>query len=80
MSTVNDQDALRAIAWNMRRLRAAESQSEIARRCETYPAVISRIERELHMPGAGLLSRIADALHCSVEDLLRQPVATISKK
>jgi transcriptional regulator with XRE-family HTH domain len=80
MSTVTDEQALRTIADNLRRLRGEMSYSEIARRCSTYPAVISRIEKQVHMPGAGLLSRIADALGCSTEDLLSTPLASSRKK
>lgn len=71
MSTVTDEKALEVIARNMIKMRGKLSYSEIGRRAGTTAAAISRIEKREHMPGVGLLTRIADALGCQVEDLLK---------
>jgi len=66
MVTMNDDEAKRVIGANLKRLRGELSYSEIARRAGTYPMAIQRIERGDSMPGAGLLSRIADAIHVEI--------------
>jgi transcriptional regulator with XRE-family HTH domain len=72
---MTDEMALNRIAANMRRYRELSGQSmgEIARRIDTYPATIERIENQKNMPGVGLLTRIADALSVTVNDLLDDP-------
>ena len=70
---MSDSEAKKRIAVNLRRLRGESSYSEIARRAGTYPMAIQRIEKGDSMPGVGLLSRIADALNCSVEEFLKVP-------
>lgn len=67
---MSDQEALRNIAFNVRRLRAERSRSWLAREVESFPINITRIEEEKHMPGAGLLSRLAEALGVTERDLL----------
>ena len=67
---LTDEQALEAISLNVRRYRGDRSYSEIARVCKTYPATIERVEKGRHMPGAGLLSRLAESLGVSVDDLL----------
>ncbi len=69
---MTDQEALTAISENLKRLRGDLSYSEIGRRCNTTAAAISRIEKGTHMPGVGLLTRIAAALDCSIEELLKR--------
>jgi transcriptional regulator with XRE-family HTH domain len=71
MQVVSDEDALKNIARNMARLRGEKSYSDIARQVGTFPANISKIEKGEHMPGAALLSRIAEALGVTVDHLLR---------
>ena len=78
LPNVSDEEALRRIAHNLRRLRGEASLSEIARRCDTYPTAIKRIEDGENMPGVGLLTRIASALGVKFEDFLR-PVKKTSK-
>ena len=70
---MSDEHALRNIARNMVRLRGQRSQYWLAKACETYPANIARIENEESMPGGGLLSRIAEALGASMNDLVEDP-------
>lgn len=74
MSTVlSDQEALRNIAANVRRLRRDRSRSWLARQTGTYPINITRIENAEHMPGSGLLIRLAEALGASIDDLVAPP-------
>lgn len=70
---MTDEQALKHIAANVVRLRADRSQYWLAKAVGTYPANIARIENAENMPGAGLLSRIADALNVSIQDLLNPP-------
>lgn len=70
---MSDNEAKKRIATNLRRLRGELSYSEIARRAGTYPMAIQRIEKGDSMPGVGLLSRIAEALNCSIEEFLKLP-------
>jgi len=51
----------------------------LAKLIEDYPASIERIENEKHMPGVGLLSRIAEALGVGVDDLLKAPAQNLSR-
>lgn len=73
MPEVKDDETLDVISQNLRRLRGDLSYSEIGRRAETNASAISKIEKGEHMPGVGLLTRIADALGCTVNDLLKNP-------
>lgn len=45
-------------------------QNELARRADTTPAMISYIEKGSKKPSVELLVRIAEALHCTVNDLV----------
>jgi transcriptional regulator with XRE-family HTH domain len=71
MQVVTDEEALKNISRNMARLRGENSYSQLARDVGTYPGNISKIEKGEHMPGAALLSRIAEALGVTVDTLLR---------
>lgn len=79
MSTViTDEEALANIAANCKRLRGETSYSEIARKCTTdkwrcYPATIQQIESGRHLPGSGLLARLAEALGSTTDELLSPP-------
>lgn len=75
---VSDEEALKLIAYNLKRLRGNVSFAEVARRCGTYPTAIKRIEDGDNMPGVGLLTRIAVALGASFEDFL-QPIRKSQK-
>jgi hypothetical protein len=75
MQVLSDQQALANIAANVTALIGDRSYSEVARECSTpteraYPATIERICKGKHMPGAGLLARLAESLGVSVDDLL----------
>ena len=72
-SKQHDTAVLSIIASNMRRLRGGRSLQDVATEAKTFPASIKRIEDRDHMPGAGLLVRIANALHVSVAELY-QPI------
>lgn len=73
MQAVSDQEALEHIAANVLRLRGERSQYWLAKEVGSYPANIARIEKGETMPGAGLLSRLAEALGVSVQTLLDPP-------
>jgi len=66
---LSDDEALERIAANLTRLRGGRSYHAIANLAHTFPASIKRIEDKLNMPGAGLLSRIAEALGVSVDTM-----------
>ena len=51
------------------------SQKDVAKLAETTPAAISHIESGLRQPSADLLTRIAGALECTVNDLISGTVA-----
>lgn len=70
---VSDDQALQYIAANVARLRGDRSYSELAKLVDSYPANISKIEKGEHMPGAALLSRLAEALGVTSDDLLQPP-------
>lgn len=78
MPVLSDQQALANIAANVTKYIGDRSYAEIARECTTpmeraYPATIERIAKGKHMPGAGLLARLAEALGVTVDDLLSSP-------
>lgn len=68
---VADEEVLRNIARNMASLRGDRTYSELSRQVGTYPANISNIEKGKHMPGAGLVSRLAEALGVTADYLIR---------
>jgi transcriptional regulator with XRE-family HTH domain len=85
MQAVTDEQAKFHIASNLLRLRGDKSYSQIARECSTdehtvYPAQIEKIEKAKHMPGVGLLSRIAEVLGVSVDAMLAPPSRGDRKK
>jgi transcriptional regulator with XRE-family HTH domain len=67
---MTDNEAKRVIGDNIGRYRGDMSLGALARACETSTIQISRIARGMHMPGVGLLTRIADALRVTPNDLL----------
>lgn len=75
---ISDLQAKQNIAANVRRLRGSRSYGDIARACSTdewrcYPATIQQVESAQHMPGAGLLARLAEALDTTADALLADP-------
>lgn len=74
MSTViTDEEAKTNIGANLFRLRGEKSLYWLARQIGVSTIAVSRIERGLHMPGAGLLARIAQALGTTADELLGDP-------
>ena len=73
MSTVTDDQARKNIAANVRRLRGQRSRYWLAKAVDGGTIQITRIERAENMPGAGLLSRLAEALEVTVDTLLSDP-------
>lgn len=73
MSTVvSDDEAKVNIASNVKR-RMGElgiSQAELARATGENEMRISSVVRAVHAPTAGFLARLAEALECSVDDLI----------
>jgi transcriptional regulator with XRE-family HTH domain len=72
MQVVSDDEALKNISRNVAHLRGTRSYSELARQVGTFAANISKIEKGEHMPGAALLSRLAEALGVTADYLMRQ--------
>lgn len=72
---VTDSNGKRNIAANMRQLMADTGlkQSDIARATGENRMTISNIARGAKMPGAALLSRVAEALGVTSDDLLAEP-------
>ena len=73
MSTVmTDEQTIKNIAENVARLLEEKgmSQAELARATKESEMNISRLVRGTNMPGAAMLSRVADALGVSVDYLI----------
>ena len=72
---IDDNQAKRNIAANLARLLEARewTQSALARMIDEDQPRISQLLRAQHMPGAGLLARIAEAFDVSVDRLLGTP-------
>jgi transcriptional regulator with XRE-family HTH domain len=64
-------DAMGAFIRSQREL-ANMSLRELSRATQVSNAYLSQIERGLHDPTLKVLTQIAEALHLSVEDLLRE--------
>jgi transcriptional regulator with XRE-family HTH domain len=82
---LTDQQALANIAANVTALIGTRSYSEVARmvsapKATVYPATIERIAKGKHMPGAGLLARLAEHLGVTVDDLLASPAPNPARK
>jgi transcriptional regulator with XRE-family HTH domain len=72
MQAVTDKQALKVLAKNVQERRKAKGLSlrKLAQQIKDYPTSIKRIEDGKSMPGAGLLTRLADALDTSPDGLL----------
>lgn len=77
----DDTETLKRISHNVSRLLAERewTQAQLAAETEETEMNISRVVRGRNMPGAGLLSRIAEAFGVAVDDLLK-PTSRFSKK
>lgn len=74
-AVISDKQATKHIAHNIR-LRLSDmqmSQAELARRSKSSAMRISLYARGIHMPGSGVLSRIASALSMTADELLAEP-------
>ncbi len=81
---VSDTEAKEIIGENVRRFRGERTYSELARACSTddwtcYPATVEQVEKGRHMPGAGLLARLAEVLGVTPNDLLTSRRRKLSK-
>jgi transcriptional regulator with XRE-family HTH domain len=81
MATVTDEAAKRVLAANIqaRLMACGMSQRALSRETGDPHMTINGVVRGQHMPGAGLLTRIADALDTTVEALL-QPTRKKTQK
>lgn len=68
---VSDDEARELIAMNLARLRGEMSYSELGRRCGSSAGAVRDIETMRRMPGAGMLTRLADALEVDISELLK---------
>jgi transcriptional regulator with XRE-family HTH domain len=57
-------------ALRTRRLAAGMTQAELARRSQVTTSYVTRLERATSAPGIDLVDKLAQALGCSVSDLL----------
>lgn len=67
---VTDEETLRRIAYNLRRLRGERSYRQVADLAGTHAANIQQIESQQRMPQAGTLTRLAEGLGVDVNELL----------
>ena len=49
------------------------TQTQLAARAGTTPATISRLESGVRTPTLGMLNALAEALECSMRDLISDP-------
>lgn len=72
MSTVDDNTTLKNIAKNLRRLLATHklSQNGLAREIEESPTRINQYVQGKKMPGAGVLSRIAERFSVTTDEII----------
>lgn len=70
---MTDEETKKNIGINIRRYRGDMSLGALARASDATTIQVSRIERGMHMPGVGLLTRIAEALGVTANDLLEFP-------
>lgn len=72
---ISDEEALENISTNLVLILQERGwrQRDLVRKTGESDNAISRIVRGLNMPGAGLLARIAEALHVNVDKLIGPP-------
>ena len=70
---MTDEAAQTAISRNVARLRAKQKLSfaEAGRRAQTSAGAIRDIEKNGRMPGAGLITRLAEAFGVSIAELFK---------
>ena len=70
---MSDLEVRQNIGENIVRLRGDRSVYEVAKALEIHTIQLSRIERAMHAPGIGLLTRIAEYFGVPVDDLVASP-------
>ena len=72
---MTDDQTLRNIGANMRRLLATHSlsQNQLARDINESPTRINQYVQAKKMPGAGVLSRIAERFSVTTDEIIGQP-------
>jgi transcriptional regulator with XRE-family HTH domain len=75
MSTVTDEEATRNIAANVTRLLREQemSQRDLSHSADVPEMSVSRIVRGLNQPGIGTLTRVAQSLGVTVDELVAAP-------
>lgn len=58
-----------------KRLEYDIEQQELAKRVNVTKSFICQIEKGMQVPSVKMLNKIADALHCSVDELLGRKVS-----
>ena len=74
-TVISDDQAKKNIAANIRRLLAARgwTQTDLSEAAHENKMTISNVCTGKHVPGAGLLARIAEALDVSIDRLVDSP-------
>jgi transcriptional regulator with XRE-family HTH domain len=82
VAVVSDAEAKVNVAENVSRLiqQLGISQGELARRSGESKMRISLVRRGMHLPSAGFLARLAEALGVSADFLLNDPTENFPKK
>lgn len=80
-TVINDSDAKRNIAFHVARILGQNGRSRywLAKETGEWQTTIANVCNAKSVPGAGLLARIADALGCATDDLLK-PIPKVGKK
>ena len=82
MSTVSDDETKHNIAANIRRLLTVRNQSQngLANAIGESPTRINQYAQGKKMPGAGVLTRIAEEFKVSLDELISPPPAFRGRK
>jgi transcriptional regulator with XRE-family HTH domain len=82
MSTVSDDETKKNIAVNLRRLLGSRkiSQNGLANLIEESPTRINQYAQGKKMPGAGVLTRIAEKLGVTIDDIVSPPSSRHRRK
>ncbi len=67
---LTDDEAKRNIAANVTKLRGERSRYWLAKSLGVAPIQVTRIEEARHLPGSGVLARLAEILEVSTDFLL----------
>jgi len=82
MKLLTDEQIKSNIAANARRLLATRkwTQKELSEAADVPQMTVSVIVRGSHMPGVGILSRIAEALDVTIDRLIADPPGNNSRR